>query len=247
MLTIAIIDDEADARAILHHFLSTLCPDVQIVGEASNAAEGVALLRQKRPDVVLLDIQLGEQTGFDLLNKFNQPNFQVIFITAYQQFAIQAFAYCALDYLLKPIDPDQLLRAIDKAQIAHAKNQVYSQQLQQLQQIQQTKTFDKIVLPTAEGLVLLRLSEVLYLQADVNYTLFFTTHKEKFIVSKPLKEFEALLPKHQFCRSHQSYIVNIQYIKKILREDGGYILLGNGERLPISRRKKERLLSLLLA
>lgn len=243
---IVIIDDEPDAIKIIRTFLTTFCPDLEIVGEAGDVPSGVSLIRHANPNLILLDIQLGNATGFDILNKFNQPNFRVIFITAHDQFALKAFQYNAMDYLLKPIDPDALIKAVDKVKKLIHRDFLFDQQLGNLLQNIRAKTFDKITLSTSEGLVFVDLENILYLKSDINYTQFVINGGEKILVSKPLKDFEALLPKDSFFRIHQSYLVNIRYVNKVLKEDGGYALLENGTQIPISRRKKEAFLNLLM-
>jgi len=245
-LQLIIIDDEQDARSVLRTLIQTYCPDISIVGEARDVPSAVALIREKEPDIILLDIQLGEMTGFDLLDKFTQPEFRIIFTTAYDNFALKAFEYCALDYILKPIIPDKLLQAIDRAKANISKEKLFQQQIGFLLNGHQKKTFDKIALTISEGVVFVQLENILYLQSDVNYTLFFLTNEEKIMVSKTMKEFENLLPETIFFRTHQSYIVNIKFVKKILKEDGGYALLKNGKKIPISRRKKDSFLNLLM-
>ena len=245
MIKLAIIDDEQDARSVLRALVQSYCPDVQIVGEAHDVPSGVGLIREAGPDIVLLDIQLGGQTGFDLLNKFLNPSFSLIFVTAYDEFAVKAFEYCALDYLLKPIDPDRLILAIGRAEAQVRKERTWGAQVSQFLKTHQTGVFDKIAIPTAEGFVFIKLEDIIYLQSDVNYTNFYMKGDERLIVSKTLKEFEELLPEETFCRTHQSYLLNILYVKKILKEDCGYALLESGEKIPISRRKKEGLMKRL--
>ena len=241
-----IVDDESDAITIIRTYLNTYCDDIEIVGEVSSVSEAVNAIRNTNPQLILLDIQLNGATGFDILDKFSNPNFQVIFTTAHDAFALKAFQYNAIDYLLKPINPNKLVQALNKARINIQKDQLYQQRLSNLIQNYQSKTLDKITLSTAEGLTFVRLDQILYLQSDINYTLFFLQNGEKIIVSKSLKDYEKLLPEYQFFRIHQSYLVNIQYVKKVLKEDGGSVLMQSGKQLPISRRKKEAFLNLLM-
>lgn len=244
-LTLVIIDDEQDAREVVRSLLNDLCPDIQVLGEAEDVPSGIELIRKAQPNVVLLDIQMGNNTGFELLDQFGAPGFQVIFYTAYDQFALKAIKYAALDYLVKPIDPKELVKAMERARLNLFKEQFSQLQIRQLIKARRTKTIEKITLHTTEGLVFLRLKDILYLQSDVNYTQFFTSNNEKVMVSKTLKYFEEILPKEDFCRVHQSYILNVHSVRKVLREDGGYALLENGKKIPISRRKKETFLKLI--
>ncbi len=245
MLTLVIIDDEQDARSTLTLFLTQYCPDIEIAGEAADVSSGVALIRSLNPNIVLLDIHLKAANGFDLLNKFTNPSFRVIFITAFDSYALKAFQYCALDYVLKPIDPNRLINAIDKAKESIQKEISFQQQIESLQNINRTKTFEKIALPSSEGIIFISLMDIIYLKSDTSYTTFYTCKNEKVVVSKSLKDFENILPDDVFFRTHQSYILNIHFIKKVLKEDGGYALLESGEKIPISRRKKEGFLNML--
>ena len=246
MLSVAIIDDEPDARSILKSFLQDYCPDITVVGEAEDVPSGVALIRLSKPDIILLDIHLKKELGFDILDKFANPSFRIIFTTAYDNYALKAFRYYALDYLLKPIDPNLLINAIDKAKEDIEKNRFFQEQLNGVLHSHRTQSFDKIALPSAEGVALMEISNILYLKSDGNYSLFFTADGEKIIVSKTLKEFEQILPKEIFIRVHNSYIINVQFVKKVLKEDGGYAQLSNDEKIPISRRKKDAFLKMIM-
>jgi len=245
-LKTVLIDDESDALSVLRSLLNKYCPNIDIVGEAQNVADGVYLIRQSQPQVVLLDIQLGNNSGFDVLDKFINPSFYVIFVTAYDDFALKAFQYNAMDYLLKPIDPTTLTKAIDKAQNTFRKEVQLQQQVRNLMEGVQSGTFERLALTTAEGIEFVEIKEILYLQSDVNYTHFFLSNGEQILVSKSLKEYDSLLAGANFFRIHQSYLVNIQYVKKILKEDGGIVQLKNNVQLPISRRKKEAFLKRLM-
>lgn len=248
-LKLVMIDDEPDAIAIMQSYIHDYCDDLDIVGYANDVKSGIHLIRQTQPHIILLDINLGDKTGFDILDKFPNPSFRVIFITAYDQFALKAFHYNAIDYLLKPIDPNAFVHSIDKTMKAIYKDLLFEQQFQigNLLQNYKTKTFDKITLSTSEGLIIIELKDILYLQSDVNYTKFYLTNGETAIVSKPLKDYENYLPKDVFYRIHQSYIVHLFHVKKILKEDGGIVLLRNGRQLPISRRKKDAFIKKMTA
>lgn len=245
MIRLVIIDDEPGARATLQTFLHSYCPDITIVGEADDVPSGVSLIRKTEPDIVLLDIQMGKETGFDLLDKFSSPTFRVIFTTAYNQFALKAFKYAALDYLLKPIDPNELIKAIDRAKANFTKEKTYQLQIHNLLEANHKKYFDKMALPTTEGIIFIKVSDILYLQSNINYTYIFVKGEDRITASKTLKDYEEILPENTFCRIHQSYMCNINFVKKVLKEDGGFVLLDNGQKIPVSRRKKEDLLKLL--
>lgn len=244
MTQLVIIDDESNARATLRDFLTSYCPNVKILGEADGVMNGLKLIRQKKPDAVLLDIQMKDGTGFDLLDKFKNPDFQVIFTTAFDEFAIKAFKYNAIDYLLKPISIDELIAAIDKIS-SHKNNTNLSQrQIDGYKESIETGQLNRLVLSSTEGLHFVELSDVIRLKSEGNYTTFHLINDEKIMVSKPMKSFLELLPT-SFFRTHQSNIVNLKYVRKFLREDGGYALTDDNAKIPVSRSKKEELIKLL--
>jgi len=178
------------------------------------------------------------------LDKFKQPPFKVIFITAYDEFALKAFRYNAVDYLLKPIDPEELIEAVKKISKQDFSD-ILSEQINTLLEVSKKKVFDKIALTTSEGTNFLKLKDIIKLVSDGSYTTFHTYAGEEITVSRGIKEFETLLPPDAFCRIHQSYMVNIDFVKKILKEDGGYVLLENDDKVPVSRRRKNDLMELL--
>ncbi len=177
-------------------------------------------------------------TGFDLLDKFDEYSFQVIFQTAYDEFAVKAFKYNAVDYLLKPVSIEELIKAVDK--ISEEQNHPdLSQQLSSLLKLTKKKAFERIVLNSSEGMHFVEVADILRLQSDVNYTTFHLQSGERITVTKTIKTFEELLPEEAFFRPHQSHIVHLKYVKKVLREDGGYALMEDDTKVPISRNKKE--------
>lgn len=243
MKRIAIIDDEQDARVSLRILLNSLCPDVEICGEANSVASAYTLIRQTQPHGLLLDISMEDGTGFDLLDKFPKPNFQVIFTTAHDEFALKAFRYHALDYLLKPINPVELAQTIDRVQINQSKD--YSARLINLLESNRTQKLDKITLSSLEGMVFLSLSQIVHLESEGSYTTFYLLSRERHVVARPMKDFEELLPEDDFFKLHQSHIVNLSLVKKVLREDGGYALMEDGNKIPIARRRKEAFLDVM--
>lgn len=246
MTQFVIIDDEVHARATLRNFLTSYCPNVEIVGEADGVMSGLKLLRQVKPQVVLLDIQMKDGTGFDLLDKFREPEFSVIFTTAFDEFAIKAFKYNAVDYLLKPISIDELIQTVDKITSAIGK-ELSQEQLKGLKEASESRTLERIVLSSSEGLHFVELQNIVRLQSEGNYTTFYLSTGEKIIVAKPMKSFEELLAEEKFYRTHQSHIIHLKFAKKFLREDGGYILTEDGVKIPVSRSRKESLLEALMS
>jgi len=249
MLSVAIIDDELSARQLVRTILEEKMPNVHIVGEASGVAEAIVLLEKTKPDLVLLDIELKDGTGFDLLNRCTESPFQVILITAFDSFAVKAFRYSALDYLVKPFNPEDLLTAVGKAAQPLTAQQMAAwlpRQLANLLATREREVFEKIALPSAEALHLVTVKDIVRLESDAGYTTVFVLGGERILVSRTIKEFEELLPENTFFRIHQSHIINLKFAKKVLREDGGYVLLSDGAKLPISRRRKEEFMEALL-
>lgn len=244
MLNAVLVDDEVDARSSLRTLLNKFFPNIEIIGEANGIQTGMQLIRKEQPQLVFLDIKMQDGTGFQLLDQFPKPDFRVVFVTAFDDFALKAFKYNALHYLLKPIDPDEFQQTIKTACQFIVKD-LYHQQLTNLLENSRSNKFDKLALPTSEGLVFLKLEEIIYLQSEGNYTFFFTISGERIMVSKTIKNYEEILPSDTFYRIHQSYILNVKFIKKYLKEDGGLVLLDSGQKLPLSRRKKEGLLNML--
>lgn len=243
MKRIAIIDDEPDARQMLRTLIDTLCPDVEACGEADSVESAYILIRQTQPHGILLDISMEDGTGFDLLEKFPHPTFQAIFTTAHDEFALKAFRYHALDYLLKPINPVELAQAIDRVKVTPPED--YSARINNLLESAQNGQLNKITLSSQEGMAFLRLDQIVRLESDGSYTTFHLLNQERHVVSRPMKEFEELLPDDEFFKLHQSHLVNLAFVKKILREDGGYALMEDGYKAPIARRRKEEFLEVM--
>ncbi|RYF21049.1 MAG: response regulator transcription factor [Flavobacteriales bacterium] len=235
-----LIDDEISNLENLQALLQKHCPQVTIMATAQNVNDAVNAIEKHSPHLVFLDIQMGEQTGFDVLKLLPKRNFEVIFVTAYDQYGIQAVKFAALDYLLKPIDIEELINAVNKTQ------QKLATQLQNLQLdflLQQLKKPEinatKIALQMQSEIRYITLSEIIRCEADNTYTFFFLANNERILVSKSLKEYADLLSPNGFLRTHQSHLVNPKYVKSWLKEDGGILLLTTGEKIPVSRPNKE--------
>lgn len=244
MKTVLIIDDEAHSRENLKSLISTYCPSLIVVGEADGVDAGFELIQSLKPQAIFLDISMQDGTGFDLLDRFERPEFQVVFQTAFDEFAIKAFRYNAIDYLLKPVSIEDLILAANKLTSESGPSDI-SQQLSNLIELTKNKSFEKLVLNSSEGMHFVEIAEIIRLESDVNYTTFFLSTGERITVTKTIKTFEELLPETLFFRPHQSHIVNLQCVTKILREDGGYALLKDGSKVPISRMKKDPFLTIL--
>jgi two-component system LytT family response regulator len=240
MLKAIIVDDELKARENLQILLLDFVKGIEVIALCQNINEAVDAVELHTPDVVFLDIQLQRETGFDLLTKFEQIDFEVIFTTAYTEYAIKAFKFSAIDYLLKPIDIEELKRAVSKVEKRVTHNMT-SRLTQLVQHLKNGSDF-RIALPTLDGLVFLNVQDILYCEASSNYTQIFTT-QDKYVVSKTLKEYDELLSDHNFFRIHNSYLININSIKKYVKGDGGYVVLNNNISLDVSKRKKEAFLN----
>ena len=235
-----LIDDEISNLENLRTLLEKHCPKVTITATAQSVSAAVDAIEKFLPDLVFLDIQMGEQTGFDVLKLLPARNFEVIFVTAYDQYGIQAIKFAALDYLLKPVDIDELMTAVHKAEQKLAA-QLHTSQLDfLLQQLKKPETnVSTIALQMQSEIRYVTLSEIIRCEADNTYTHFFLSSKEKILVSKSLKEYADLLRPNGFLRTHQSHLVNPKYVKSWLKEDGGILLLMSGEKIPISKPNKD--------
>lgn len=243
MNTAIIIEDELDAQHLLTKILDDYCPDVKVVGCAANIVEGKTLIEDQDPDIVFLDIQLGATTGFQLLDSLKNKSFKLIITTAYQEFALKAFKYEAIDYVLKPYSPKSIIVALDKVKKqTNDKNDVYKK-LEAL--LVAHKSPAKISLPTANGYLMINPNDIVHVSADRSYSQVFLTSKKKLLISKPLKEIEAVLPSDSFFRPHTSHLININRLEMYNKEDGGYALMTDGTQVPVARRRKAEFLEKL--
>lgn len=238
MIKIAVIDDEARARETIIQILSLSEIDFQVVGEATDIESGYELIQNKTPDIVLLDINLTNGTGFDILRKLPEVNFKVIFITAHEEYAVKAFKFSAIDYILKPVVAGELFRAVEKA-VKEIQKEDTELKLSAL--LANIDTIKKIVLKTAESIHIVNISNILRCEADVNYTTFYLLNEEKLLVSKTLKEFAELLQPAGFFRTHQSHLVNLDHVIRYDKTEGGHLVMADESIVPVSSRKKDLL------
>lgn len=241
-----IVEDEKHSRETLKNLLEEFCVDVKVIETAASVDEAVTKIAALHPDVVFLDIELQTGTGFDVLSQLRDINFEVIFTTAFEQYAIKAVKFSSLDYLLKPIDLEELQKSIEKAK--KKKNQeVYKKQLEtlMLNLKQQHPKLNKICLSTADGFEFINTADILYCKAEGSYTTFILNNNSKLLVSKHLKEYESLLLEQQFMRVHNSFLINLNEVKKFVKSDGGYIIMNNNDTVSISRSKKDDFLELM--
>ena len=243
-MTAILVDDMPQALKVLQSDLNELFPALDIIGTADSVVAAAKLLRKQTPDLLFLDIMLGDGTGFDLLEIFPGLSSKVIFITAYEEHAIKAFRFAAVDYLLKPINQKELQQAVEKA-----KNQL-STSNDHLTILKETfsnpdELPQRISLHTQDRIIIVKIDEIVRCEADSNNTLFVLNSGKKIFVTKTLKQFEQLLSEHRFFRPHQSHLINIDYIHEYVRKEGGYLMMKNGDMVSVSIRKRGELMALL--
>ena len=242
--SVLLIDDEPAARQLLKGLIGLYCPQLKVIGEASGVKEGVAAIQKMKPALIFLDVEMGDGQGFDLLDHFDAPSFKVIFTTAHQKFAVRAFKYYALGYLLKPIDPDDLTTTVQHILQKDTMPNL-TELIQSLRQPAPEPTSDRIALPSFDGLTMMKIDSIIRLESDQGYTTFYSTEGEKVLVTRSIGEFENTLPRETFYRVHVSHLINLDFVKKFIREDGGYVIMENGDQVPIARRRKEEFLEVL--
>ena len=237
MKTAIIIDDEMKGRIALRQKLQDYCSDVRLIGEAESGEEGIELIERLSPDIVFLDIEMPRMDGFEMLLRLSKINFDLIFTTAYDQYAIKAIKYAAFDYLLKPIDIEELKLTVLKSNSLQNKN--IEKKLEVLDQNLHGKTtLNKIAIPSRDGLVFFNINDIIHLEASNNYTFIYSTSHPKHLASKTLKEFEDMLPPDIFFRTHHSHLINLNYIKRYIKGEGGQIEMQDGSYIDVARRKK---------
>ena len=242
MTRAVIIDDEKDIREINRRLLSDNFPDIEVVGEADSVETGVELILNEKPQLVLLDIDIKGGTGFHILQKVRPYNFALIFITAFNEFAIKAIKFSALDYILKPVNEVEFCAAIQTACETIEEHRMETQVNNFFEHYEKKTQSKKIILKTCDSIHLVDISDIMYCVSDNSYTTFYIKNKKEIIVSKSIKEFDNLLSVYNFFRPHQSYLVNLNYIDKIDKTDGGSIVLNNKKEIPVSYRRKQALL-----
>ncbi|MDQ2720383.1 MAG: LytTR family DNA-binding domain-containing protein [Bacteroidota bacterium] len=248
MLKAFIIDDEFQGRNFLNKMLQQYFPEISVAGEAATVKEGLWGIKEYNPNIVFLDIQMKGETGFDLLNRLPEINFNLIFTTAFDQYAIKAFRFNAIDYLLKPIVTEELIQAVNK--VKQRTTTMPAASRQQVEQLYSDiknpkKIHDKIAIPTAEGFVIISINEIVYCHASCNYTEFHLTDKKCILSSYTLKQYDEMLTDQSFFRSHRSYLINLSHVKKYRKGEGGEIVMSNGHEIELARTHKDEFLHLL--
>jgi two-component system LytT family response regulator len=246
MVRALIIDDEKHCCDNLQWQLKQYCPEIEIIGVCNNAEKGLQQIQTQQPQLVFLDVEMPGMTGFEMLERLKDINFAIIFTTAFDQYAIRAIKFGALDYLMKPIDKDELLEALNK--LLHRTSQDSLKQLNALlSHIKKSNdlSFQKIALPTLHGYELVPLNNIMICESNSNYTDIQLNNGQRLLISRTLKQIEDLLDMHPFFRIHHSYLVNLQYAIRYIKGDGGFLVLNNDITVPVSRNKKEELLHLI--
>ncbi len=242
-----IIDDEVKGRNVLNELITRYCQNVTVLAMAANAGEGIKAIKEHKPDCILLDIQMPQTDGFAMLDQIDDLSCEVIFVTAHNEHAIKAFKYAAFDYLLKPVDSSDLQQAFERLQQKRDRKQS-STRMDLLKKIvlHPHQLPSKLTISSAEGIMVVNIADIVYLMAEGPYTFFYLFNNEKIIASVNLQKYEELLSEQQFFRTHHSYLVNLNHVKKYSKLDNR-ILLSNGQYAEVSRRKKDEFLQALAA
>jgi two-component system LytT family response regulator len=243
-LKTVIIDDEQDAVDFISTIIAEYCPSLDPVGKAFNVIQGTKVIKENKPDLVFLDVEMPNGTGFDLLAQFPEKEFDVIFITAFNHYAIKAIKFSAVDYILKPININEFIEAVSK--VVKKRSQRSSDNndgLKILMENLRSPMPSRLAIPTSDGMEYLNPKEIIRIEADRSYSWFYLNGNRKILVSKHLKEFQELLGDRNFFRSHNSHLINLKFVKKFIRKEGGYIEMNDNSMIPISRSKKDIFLS----
>ena len=244
MLKAIIIEDLPEATEILLKDLAAYCPEIEVIGTAGSVVEGAKVLRNHLPDILFLDISLGDGTGFDLLEIIPDHKMHIIFITAYEEYALRAFRYSATDYLLKPIDPNLLAKAVDKVKQSV---KVDRPVLDVLKEAVRNPNIlpSRISLHTFDKIIIINIADIIRCESEANNTWFYLANGEKIFVTRTLKYFEDILVNHDFIRVHQSHLIALNYVNEFQKKDGGYLLMKNGDNIPVSTRKRQEVIHIM--
>lgn len=235
-----IIDDEPNAVDFISSIIKEYCPELEVAGKAYDVPEGVQEILETKPDLVFLDVEMPNGTGFDLLTHFPEKDFDVVFITAFNHYAIKAIKFSAVDYILKPINITEFIEAVKKVTQKRAgKSLQGNENLKVLIENLKSATPSRLAIPTADGMEYLNPKEIIRIEADRSYSWFYLTGDRKLLVSKNLKEFQDLLGDRNFFRAHNSHLINLRFVKKFVRREGGYIEMQDGAQIPVSRNRKD--------
>ena len=235
-----LVDDEKHCIETLRYELQLHCPQVEIVDSASSGPEGIIKIKDHQPDLLFLDIEMPGMSGFEMLRSLGEVDFAVIFVTAYDQYALQAFRFAAADYLLKPVIGEQLVQAVSRV---NTRNTTVSDSRLQLEallyNLKEGMKSPRIALPSGRGMDFVDAADIIYCKAESNYTHIILSNNRKYTIAKTLKDVELILESLNFFRVHQSYLINFGFMQRYLRDDGGYVVMSDGKHIPIAKRRKE--------
>ncbi|NOQ27020.1 MAG: response regulator [Bacteroidales bacterium] len=237
----AIIDDETKSRQTLLNFTKKYAPELIIIGEADCVEKGILLIETEKPDLVFLDIQMPDGTGFDLLGRVMYNDFKLIFCTSFDQYAVKAFRFSAIDYLLKPLDPDIFMAAVNK--ISQEDKSIIKDKLEVLHA--NKSNFLRIALHSADGINIVNINDIIRCESNGNYTKFIIENQSNLLITKTLKDFDGILSNHGFIRIHKSFLANLNHITKYVKGEAGWIIMSDDAKIIVSRRKKDQLLKAL--
>ena len=241
LFKVVIVEDEKKSREVLKNLLENYCPEINIVGIAESVPKGIEIINSVHPDIVFLDIEMQTSTGFDLLQSLDTLDFDVIFTTAYEQYALKAIKFSALDYLLKPIDINELKQAIHKLVKKRTKGENNEQLVQLINNLAPSKPH-RIIISTSEDILFIEVNDIVRCEAQGAYTIFHLKDNSKLTASKNLKEYEMLLSEHNFFRIHNSHLVNINEVHKYIKSNGGYVEMKDGTKVSIAQNRKQEFL-----
>ena len=243
MLKTILIDDQEFCSEILKDMLEANCSDVEIVAVCHSGKDGIKAIKKHQPDLVFLDVEMPEMSGFEMLQKIKEKEFEIIFTTSFDKYSIQAIRYSALDYLLKPVVTHELINAIER--VNKHRGKYFSRHFGELvKNLSNTKrAISRVALPSSDGLIFLDIDDIIHCESDSNYTTLYLTTKDKIVITKTLKEVENILEESKFFRIHNSHLVNIAHIRRYVRGNAGYIIMSDGTNLNIGRNRKEQFLN----
>lgn len=239
-----VIDNEKNIRTTIIDLITAFCPQITSVAEADGVVSGLKKIHELQPDIVFTDVEMDDGTGMDMLSKLSDIKFQVIFITAHNKYAIDAFRFSAIDFLTKPINPDELAKSVQKAE-SNIKNKLFLEQVAVMNEKNLTKSEKKIVLKELDAIHIIKVKDLICCEASGIYTTFFIDNNKQIVVSKNLKEYEEILEPYDFLRVHNSFLINANKIEKFEKNDGGFLIMEGGQRVPVSQRKKDVVISFL--
>lgn len=246
MIRTVIVEDEIASQELLSTIVKEYCPYLHLVGVADSVEKGILTIKETQPDLVFLDIQIGHQSGFDLLDRLEHKNFKVIITTAHDEYALKAFKYEAVDYILKPYSPKDVINSVHRLKDKLEESKAFRQLEKVIKNSLQQKVADKISIPTSEGLKVYKMDSIIRIEGNGAYCKLIDTDSKALLISKSLKEVEMMLSESQFFRIHDSHIINLGHIKEYKKEDGGLVILENNDQVPVSRRKKQEFLEKMI-